>query len=73
MDAQLRQQVDAVIDAYNLEFLHWNKVPTPALESRHRLGVFIQHNLEWIIRSEIKILWRKIAQMRQARSSATLH
>lgn len=73
MDVELRQQVAAVIAAYNLECLYWERMPCWAMESRRRLNLFIEHDIECVIRNEMKILWRKIERMRQERSCVTLH
>lgn len=73
MYEQLRQQVETVINAYNREFLFWNAMPAWAKESRRRLDLFVEHDIECVIENEVKILWRKIERMRRERSCVTLH
>lgn len=68
MDEKLLRRTQQVITAYRKETDHWPATPRSVVQSRERLSSLVALEApEWVVRSEVRLLYKRLRQMRQAR------
>lgn len=71
---KLRIRADTAIAAYRDEIEKWSLISSIMIQSRERLTSFIDLKApEWIIRSEIDLLMKRVLHLKQNRLKTLLH